>query len=90
MSLPQSVYAETLSLRGFDRWEDEGSPRAILETLPFDTIPVFFRITFFELEMTFVLDEYYIFWAAEGVIDLSDLDIAELEFSHEGSTRLMN
>lgn len=90
MSLPKSVLEDALTIRGFDRWVDEGYPRTILESLPLDSAPVFFRITFFELTMTFVLDEYYVFWAAAGAVDLSDLDLVELEYSTDEPARFMH
>ena len=78
MTILESVHSGALKVRGFDKWVEEGYPRTCLESIPFETPPLFFYITFFTLTMTFVLDEHYYLWAAEGRIDLSELGLEEL------------
>ncbi len=77
MTIPESVHTDALKVRGFDKWIEEGFPNTCLKSIPFETPPLFFYLTFFTLTMIFVLDEHYFFWAAEGKIDLSEIGLEE-------------
>ena len=88
MKRSRSIYAKDLEARGFDEWCEEGYARSLIESLPLDSWPLFFQITFFREAFTFVMDENGTVWASKGVIDLSELDFNEVVFEKEHPSRL--
>jgi len=85
-----SVYAAELTRRGFDTWEEEGVKDSLDDRFTSSLAPAFLCITLLELHITFAYDENLILWAAEGVIDLSDLGFTELTFDEDEPPRVLN
>ncbi len=86
----ESIYAGALRVRGFHEWEAEGSPEDLRKCLPAGSVPAFLYVRFFDLTITFVLDEHAVVWAAEEAVDLSDFGFNELAFEDPDRPPLLN
>ena len=90
MEQTQSIYAAELSLRGFDRWEEDAVADGLNERLTPNLAPAFLCVTLKNLVITFAYDEHLVLWAVKGDVDLSDLGFTELEFSEDEPKRVVH
>lgn len=90
MQRATSIYATELTLRGFHLWDEETVGQELGNRLRPSLVPAFLWVAMRSLIITFAYDEQCVVWAAEGMVDLSELGFTELELTDDERPRFLN
>ena len=77
----RSLYGGELLSRGFDLWGDEATTEELETRMSASIGPAFLHITLLTIVITFAFDEHGDIWAAEGIVDLSDMGFQQVDFA---------